>query len=135
MEPKWKAARAPFAVHDESGERGAGAYTNEAQGLARTYIYAAKRSGRPKERPLRRLKGDDAKVLKQRFHADEDEHRAAHDGCGLLEARAEKMADGNAYEAEHEGDYADDGNARHDGHLQKREGDAHGKRVDAGGYG
>ena len=50
--------------------------------------------GRPKERPLRRLKGDDAKVLKQRFHADEDEHRAAHDGCGLLEARAEKMADG-----------------------------------------
>ena len=31
---------------------------------------------RPKERPLRRLKGDDAKVLKQRFHADEDEHRA-----------------------------------------------------------
>ena len=92
--PKRKAAPVPFAVHDESGERGAGAYTIEAQGLARTYIYAAKRSGRPKERPLHRLKSDDTKMLKQRFHADEDEYRAARDGCGFLEARAEKMANG-----------------------------------------
>lgn len=53
----------------------------------------------------------------------------------LLEARAEAVAHDDADEREDKGRAADDERGSHDVDLQKREADADGQRIDAGGDG
>ena len=69
------------------------------------------------------------------LQTDADENDAAQDGCLAGELGAELLADVQARHAEEEGDHRND-----DGCYQRhqpavlRDGKAHRKRVDAGGY-
>ena len=77
------------------------------------------------------LEHHNPQVLEKNLAAYQDENDAARDCRTLLVARTESVPHGDSHHREGERRHADDRYRPDDVRAQKREGDTHGKRVDA----
>ena len=82
--------------------------------------------------PFSLLSADQAQMLQQNFHTDQNQNDAAGQGRLVLILRAELMPDAYACRGKHKGRAADQRDGSYDPHLQESERNADRQRVDTG---